>query len=702
MSTIFKGVTIDPAGAVDLDDAIWIDRKGADWVARIAFPRLAKHVKVDGGADVVARQRLFTNYFADGAKHMLPEGTMTYGSLTPGSSKSVFEVVIVLNRAFRPVDVQVRKAQFFSRQRLSYDEASELVREGEGLISDMLRQARDLARGLFENRRASGAIAFYDLEKGIAFDEEGAVILMTGEGHVAEMIVREFMILANACLAAFAAEARIPLLYRNHHAQGEATRSSVLAQLEGMVDAQAADVQVGGMPRLMARARLGVEAKGHYGLNLPAYAWFTSPLRRYADLVNQRMIEAHLDGTTAPYDAETLASLAEAINARHDELLDRRSAGYRARSERRADRMIAGGAIATELDFRRVVRAASADPSKVNDVVVEESLRRIGSEDLSAKEMARLLMMDPRTGAAVVARMKADPTIGPSVLNYGVAAMGWNEPVFEESRAGPPHAPVFVSKGRLEVAGVEHASPPVVRPTRKAAQHSAIVHLLASIAGQDMPPEAEAPVQVGEVDQSGKAPRPGKAPPSNQNPRSRLQEYCAKRKLPLPTFHVSESGPPNDPTFEAMAIVRIEGKDVASPPASGRTRKDAEKAAATALLVTMGVEAGSARPSETAKSGPAAPKVASKPARPAAGIVDPAVRTKLETLCARRRWSRPSFDVRSSGPSHMPTFEATASVDAGGRQLRTEVFTAGSRKDAERGAAAALLAMAERSAAGSR
>lgn len=691
MSKYFKGVTIDPAGAADLDDAIWIDRQGADWVVQVAFPRLSKHVPLDGRAEGVARQRLFTRYLPAGAKHMLPEGTMKYGSLTPGDPKAVFLVTIVLNKALRPLDVSVVKAHFVSRRRLSYDEASELVRTGEGTTADMLRQAKDLAQGLFEARRAAGAVAFYDLERGIAFDEEGAVILLTGEGHVAEMIVREFMILANASLAAFASEAGIPLLYRNHHARGEATRASVLAELEGMVDAETADVQVRGMPRLMARAKLGVEAAGHYGLNLPAYAWFTSPLRRYADLVNQRMLEAHLDGSSAPYDAGTLAPIAEAINERQDEVLDKRSAGYRARIERKAEAMIGSGAISTDLDFRRVVRVASADPSKVNDVVVEESLRRIGTEDLSAKEMARLLLLDPRTAAAVVAYLTANPQSAPNVLYYGIATMGWGQPAFEEGRAGPAHATVFVSKARMEVDGVEHVSPTVVRPSRKGAQHSATVHLLASIAGQEMPEESEAPATADAAPEAVRTPVPA------QNPRNRLQEHCAKRKLPPPTFRVSETGPPNDRTFEARAVVRIDGRDMVSSPAVARTRKDAEKAACAALLVAMGVETATDRP--PVEPGPEAATVGTVPAP--GGKSDPTVRTRLETLCARRRWGRPTFDVVSGGPSHKPTFEATASVDAAGRLLRSGVFSAGSKKEAERGAAAALLVMVERRPTGS-
>lgn len=202
----FRGVTVDPVGAADLDDAIWIERDGRGWTVRVAFPRLTEVVRIGSHADETARHRVETSYRPGGvAKHMLPEETMKAASLTPGADKPVFLVTISLDGSFRPVSTSVAKTTFRSLGRLTYDEASRSVRTRDGVFAEMLGQARDLAHGLFERRRSSGAIAYYDLERGIAFDEEGSAILLTGEGHVAEMIVGELMVLANAQLAAFAA-----------------------------------------------------------------------------------------------------------------------------------------------------------------------------------------------------------------------------------------------------------------------------------------------------------------------------------------------------------------------------------------------------------------------------------------------------------------------------------------------------------------
>ncbi|MGU3404582.1 RNB domain-containing ribonuclease [Methylobacterium brachiatum] len=686
MATNFKGVTIDPVGAADLDDAIWVDRDGAGWTAEIAFPKLTEYVPIGGRADVAARQRLFTNYLADGARHMLPMGVVEAASLTAEKGKPVFLTRIVLDRSLKATSLDCGKAIFRSRQRLTYDEASALVRGGEGRIAEMLGQARDLAHALFEARRTSGAIAYYDLEKGIAFDEEGGVILMSGQGHVAEMIVREFMVLANSTLAAYAAREGIPLLYRNHRALDDRTREQILSELEGSIDVADADVALAGRPRLMARARLGVEPEGHYGLNLPAYAWFTSPLRRFADLVNQRMLGAHLEGRPAPYDETALREIADAINARQDEVLDRRAAGYRARTERAAGRLIASGemADASPLDFRRVVRAVAADPSNLNEAVVEEGVRRIEAGVLTAKEMARLLVLGGQTGEAVVARLRANPHDAPNVLNYGVMAMGWSQPAFTETRGGSAHAGVFACTGRIEHDGVEHVTPAVVRPTRKAAQHSAAVHLLASIAGLEVPPEPASPEPAPTVEAQH---RPASTIP-DQNPRNRLQEHCAKRGLALPSYQVTERGPPHDRLFEAVTTVHVGGKVLVSPAATAKSRKEAEKAAAAEMLVLIGVDGGIARPASPPVWTGSAPGSGSSPAT----TVDPAVRTRLETLCAHRGWEKPHFEVRGSGPPHKPAFDAVATVQIGGRQMRSASFRAGSKKEAERAAAAAMLA----------
>jgi ribonuclease R len=584
MAKLFEGVTIDPAGAQDLDDAIWVSRDETGWTVQVAFPYLLDAIPPGERIDQLARKNLTTLYRPSGAPiHMLPDGIVLRSSLTPERRKDVFLVTIRLGQNFKAERVTCEITNFKSAGRLSYDEASEMIRTREGPFAEMLLQAQDLAYGLFETRRASGAIAYYDLERGVAYDEEGGVILMTGEGHVAEMIVSEMMILTNTVLAGWASNEGIPILFRNHQQGRARTREDVLASLGNI--ATDADVNLSGLQRLMPRAKIGIKAEGHYSLNLPAYAWFTSPLRRYADLVNQRMLAAHLADAPSPHDAETLTEIAEAINVQQEEAADRKSEHFKAKAAQKAERMIAGGnlAKASEQDFGRVVKALSENPAAMNEKVEAESLRRIASETLTDKEKARFLMIGGRTAEAVIARLVANPHEAPSILNYATMALGWGSPTFSDTHGGPPHAPVFVSKGSMTVGGIEHVSPPVVRTTKKAAQQAATVHLLASIAKVPMPAEAPVPA-IAQPEKPKAKVAEGSA---NQNPRNRLQEWCAKRRFPLPVFEVTEHGPPHDRTFKAVVTLTIEGRSRSSQPVPARSRKDAEKAAAAAMLATL-------------------------------------------------------------------------------------------------------------------
>lgn len=688
MAGLFEGITIDPVGAADLDDAVRIGRDARGWTVQVAFPRLTDAVRIGSHADETARHRIETRYRPGGvAKHMLPDEVMQAASLTPGAHKPIFLVTIRLDGSFRPTSTDVAASMFRSLGRLTYGEASRSVQTGAGSFAEMLGQARDLAYGLFERRRSSGAIAYYDLERGIAFDEEGSAILLTGEGHVAEMIVAELMVLANAQLAAFAVERNIPLLYRNHEAAADLTREQILGRLRHAAAHVRADVQTGGLPRVMAKARVGAEPKGHYALNLPAYAWFTSPLRRYADLVNQRMIEAALDGVPAPYGATDIEAVARQVEERRDAAADRMKASFRGRHAREATAIIAGGRIeaADDLQFRRVVRAVAADPAAATEAVVDESVRRIAEELLTPKEIARLLVLGGRTSAAVVERLRAAPHEANNVLAYGATSLGWSQPDFSEQRAGPPHAPVFACTGRMTVAGTELVTPLVVRPTRKGAQHAAGVHLVAAVAGIEVPETAAPPVQTPSA-----PPAPSASP--ERNPRNRLQEHCAQARYPAPTYEVSERGPPHDRVFEAVATVRIGGRTTSSPPARAQSKKEAEKAAAAAMLVLLGLE-------EPGAVDPPPPAAAPPP--PAADA-DLMARTRLETVCRKRNWPMPRFDVKGDGPSHAPTFTAVARLRAGGRDLVTPACAGRSKKEAERGAAQAMLDLVERPAASAR
>lgn len=187
-----------------------------------------------------------------------------------------------------------------------------------GLV-EMLRDMSVIAQQLLDQRRLAGALAIYDIMEGWAVSEEGFMFkLRPEERHLANVIIQEFMILANQTVATFCAENDIPSLYRNHTARACAPDSAIelLDDVRNAMDnPEHFDVRTlqRRMTLLVNRAHYAPVLRGHFGLNLAAYCHFTSPIRRFADLVVHRQLKAFLTDKKMPYSKEQLLEIGEYI-----------------------------------------------------------------------------------------------------------------------------------------------------------------------------------------------------------------------------------------------------------------------------------------------------------------------------------------------------------------------------------------------------
>ncbi len=290
---MYEGITIDPAGSRDRDDAIKVVEDGRHVRVSIAFPDLTKAVVPGSTDDRVAIARGTSRYDKGGlVRPMLDRGITEEASLNPGRKRAVFVLDVVLDESATVLDYRLRRDRFESRRCLSYAEATEAMRSGG---DPELALAWKTSQVLHRRRRENGALAYWDLRRGIITTEEGATRQIDVGTAKAEVTIAEMMILANTVLAAHAARGGLPILYRNHRARPAASRTDLMADLE-------ADDPLAAQRRAMVMEAATLEPvnAGHYALNLPAYAWFTSPLRRYADLANQRALAAGLDGVAVP------------------------------------------------------------------------------------------------------------------------------------------------------------------------------------------------------------------------------------------------------------------------------------------------------------------------------------------------------------------------------------------------------------------
>ncbi len=577
----FRGITIDPAGAAELDDAILVERDGAGWLVRVAVPDCRSAVQAGGSLDAAARKAGETVYAGrDARRPMLPRDVAASLSLTPGADKRVVLLTMRLGADLTPVaEPVVAAATFSSGGMLAYEEANRALRDRGHPHHAALAAAAELAEGLASRRAATGALGLRNLGNGIHTDEEGRIHV--GARHAAERIVAEAMILANATLANLCAGAGERILYRNHRAKPNASRDALAEALE-MAGRGLAPVETlaARLDLVVGRARLGPEVEGHWGLNLPAYAWFTSPIRRYADVVNQRVLMALVAG--AAHDPGDLEELAAHLDGIRDASRDATSEYLKDRAAREARARVSGGAVrnADAAAFTGIVKATT-EAGEMPGAVLDEALSRLAAGALTSKDAARLLAASPEVAARAVAVLAERPHDAVAVAYYLSQVPGGTPPSYAESSSGPSHAVAFTVSATVTVGGKAFASPAVPAATLKEGRQRAVLHALALAFGAP-PPDAPAPSRKAAPAGSAAAAAYGA-----KNPKNRLLEACQARRWPLPRFDVEQAGPPHAPTFTATAVLDLKGGARRSSPATGSTRKEAEMAASADMLTRI-------------------------------------------------------------------------------------------------------------------
>jgi ribonuclease R len=324
--------TIDPADAKDFDDAISI-RLLEEGIYEIGvhIADVSHYVRPGGGIDVEAYERGTSVYLVDRTIPMLPE-KLSNGvcSLRPQEEKLTFSAVFHMNLQGNVLKEWFGKTLIHSDRRFTYEEAQEILEKGEGEYAGDLRVLNTIARQLKEARFRNGAISFETEEVKFLLDENGRPVeLYKKVRKDAHKLVEEFMLLANRRVAEFVFkmngkgkdEKKLshPFVYRVHESPNtEKLTEFVLFikrfgyQIKTGSDRQVADSmnalldKVEGRPeqhilqsmaiRTMAKATYTIKQMGHYGLAFDHYAHFTSPIRRYPDLMVHRLLEKYLSG----------------------------------------------------------------------------------------------------------------------------------------------------------------------------------------------------------------------------------------------------------------------------------------------------------------------------------------------------------------------------------------------------------------------
>ena len=334
--------TIDGSDAKDFDDAVSLERlENGLWRLGVHIADVGHYVPQGSALDREAYLRGTSVYFPGRVLPMLPE-QLSNGvcSLRPDEDKFTMSALMDIDEAGSVVHTSLLRTITRSNARLVYDDVNRLFdgdaaqRERMAGLEDTLLAMRELAQRIRQRRQAQGAIDFDTDEPKFILDEAGEPVEIAKRARgEAELMIEDFMLTANEAVARFAKARGVPLLYRVHEKPDPEKLDTLKDFLDGIgVDtrglrhnAQPGDIRavlertretpefsvVSTLAlRSMQKARYDVSPLGHYGLAMADYCHFTSPIRRYPDLVVSRALTAVLTGGRPALHGDALADAA--------------------------------------------------------------------------------------------------------------------------------------------------------------------------------------------------------------------------------------------------------------------------------------------------------------------------------------------------------------------------------------------------------
>jgi ribonuclease R len=331
-------VTIDPDDARDFDDAIHVERiDNGGWRLGVHIADVAAYVEPDSALDREARRRGNSVYLPDRVVPMLPE-RLSNGvcSLNPGVDRLTHSIFIQFDKNGVAKSARFAKSVIRSAHRLTYKQAYAILKSPpRDQLSEQLHVAWELASLLRRKRFEHGSLDLDFPEVKVRLDETGKPVhLERIDNDESHQLIEECMLAANEAVARELKKRGVPTIYRVHenpdpeklaeyrefvlsfnYKVGDLTHRGelqrLLASTRGKPEEQALKI---GLLKSLKRARYAPQPLGHYGLAKPNYLHFTSPIRRYADLVVHRALAGRNGKHQSRIDMGQIASIAEHIS----------------------------------------------------------------------------------------------------------------------------------------------------------------------------------------------------------------------------------------------------------------------------------------------------------------------------------------------------------------------------------------------------
>ena len=329
--------TIDPEDAKDFDDAISIRKlENGNHEIGVHIADVSHYVREGSALDKEAEKRATSVYLPDRVCPMLPEKLSNLlCSLRPNEDKLTFSAIFELDDKFNIKHYSIAKTIIHSNRRFTYEDAQRVIETGEGDYVEELQLLNKISKDIRAKRMKKGAIAFEKAEVKFKLDETGkplgVVLKIRKDAH---LLVEDFMLLANETVARYGSKLRVgkrllPFVYRVHDKpdqtkldmfsavaarfgynikfenprQAAETFNTLLKKVEGRPEQNVLETMA---IRSMAKAEYTTDNIGHYGLAMEHYTHFTSPIRRYPDVLVHRLLSEILGDTDKMIDKDEL------------------------------------------------------------------------------------------------------------------------------------------------------------------------------------------------------------------------------------------------------------------------------------------------------------------------------------------------------------------------------------------------------------
>ena len=309
--------TIDPENAKDFDDAISVRViENNFFEVGVHIADVSHYVKEGSKIDIEAGQRGNSVYLVDEVKPMIPEELSNdICSLKEGVVRNCFSVIFKFDNKFNLINFNITKTKIISNKRFTYSEAQSILNNNEGFLFSELSIIKKIANKLRKKRKLSGAIMFNKKDMGFKLnDQKHPIDIFVKESYFTQKIIEELMLLTNITIANFLKSKKISnAVFRVHDIPDKdkllslknlalefnynvdiSNKTAIRKSLNKLLEKVEGTTEQGLFEplviRSMAKAEYSTKNIGHYGLSINDYVHFTSPIRRYADIIIHRIV----------------------------------------------------------------------------------------------------------------------------------------------------------------------------------------------------------------------------------------------------------------------------------------------------------------------------------------------------------------------------------------------------------------------------